>query len=100
KIRTARAVDIIRSAVVQHTASHVVGKSVGVSRRLGRPAVAAWVVLKGISELDIIDVPAAHDIKLPISREKHSNRARVGAGQIRTWCPTAKGRCSGRCGRW
>src|ERR1051326_8976484 len=31
KIRTARAVDIIRSAVFQHPASHVVGKGIGVS---------------------------------------------------------------------
>src|SRR5438132_4156779 len=31
KIGTARTIDIVRSAVVQHATSHVVGKSVGVS---------------------------------------------------------------------
>ena len=42
--------------------------------------LAAGIVLKRISELDIIDVTAAHGVKLPVSREKDSNRAGAGLG--------------------
>ena len=38
------------------------------------------IILKWISELDIIDVTATHDVKLPVAREKDSNGAGVGLG--------------------
>jgi hypothetical protein len=55
------------------------------------------VKLKGIGDLYIIQVTAAHCVKLPVSREKDSSRTRVGAGHILSDRPTASW-CRCRCG--
>src|SRR6266446_8851981 len=52
-----------------------------------------------MSELNVIDVAATHRIKFSVSWEKDPDQPRSSAREVRTACPTARSRRSGRCRR-
>jgi hypothetical protein len=85
--RAAYAIDVGRSALGKHAASHVVHLpgALVISGCLDRPRIGVGVILKRMHEIAVgqIGGATAHGIKLPVGREKDAHQSNPDAREAR-----------------
>src|SRR5207244_11137241 len=82
----AHAIDVVRSAVVSHSALDVAHEGIWINRCLGSPTVADRIILERMSEFGTtrLQVAATHRVKLSVGREKGTTKADPRDWEIRS----------------